>query len=109
VNLLVNAGHAITSAVTGAERGLIRVATRQEGDDIVITIADTGGGIPEAIRERVFEPFFTTKEVGKGTGQGLALARTTVVDRHRGQLTLDSTEGEGTSFSIRLPVAGAAS
>jgi signal transduction histidine kinase len=75
-----------------------------DGAWAVVEIADTGGGIPEAIRERVFDPFFTTKPVGKGTGQGLAIARSIVVDRHGGSLAFTSDVGVGTTFSIRLPV-----
>jgi signal transduction histidine kinase len=99
--LVVNAAHAI--ADTG-RRGCIRVRTAHEGDSVVVAIGDTGTGIPEAIRERLFEPFFTTKEVGRGTGQGLALARTIVVERHGGTLTFETTVGEGTTFFVRLPV-----
>ena len=67
-------------------------------------MGDTGTGIPEEIRDKVFEPFFTTREVGKGTGQGLAIARNVIVARHNGTLTFQSQEGVGTVFTIRLPV-----
>ena len=67
-----------------------------------------GKGIPEGVRARIFDPFFTTKDVGKGTGQGLALARSVVVDMHKGQLTFESEIGKGTVFYVRLPLAGAA-
>jgi signal transduction histidine kinase len=107
LNIVVNAAHAIADVVKDTGRkGRITIRTRQEGDQVLIAIADTGGGIPEAIRERVFEPFFTTKGVGKGTGQGLALARTVVVDKHGGELRLESVMGTGTTFLIRLPVHG---
>jgi signal transduction histidine kinase len=111
LNIVVNAAHAIADVVAGTQdRGLITVRTALEaGDTVVVTVTDTGGGIPEAIRDRVFDPFFTTKEVGRGTGQGLAIARAIVVDRHRGELTLDSTVGGGTTCHIRLPLHGAAS
>ena len=104
LNLIVNAAHAIgDTVVAGAsERGAIRVTTVREEDAAVITISDSGPGIPEEIRERIFDPFFTTKEVGKGTGQGLAIA-TSIVDRHGGSLTLKS--GPATSFAIRLPLS----
>jgi signal transduction histidine kinase len=69
-----------------------------------VAISDTGCGIPEGIRSRIFDPFFTTKEVGRGTGQGLAIARSVVVDRHKGSLTFESVLGEGTTFCVRLPV-----
>ena len=67
-------------------------------------IEDTGGGIPEAVRERVFDPFFTTKEVGRGTGQGLAIART-IVGRDGGELTFETQPGQGTTFFVELPLA----
>jgi PAS domain S-box-containing protein len=106
LNLVVNAGHAIADRVgDSGERGAIRVRTRVEGPDVVISIADTGCGMPDDVAERAFDPFFTTKEVGRGTGQGLAMART-LVDRHRGALTFDTTPGVGTTFHVRLPVAG---
>ena len=72
----------------------------------MISIEDTGGGIPDAVREHLFEPFFTTKDVGKGTGQGLALARAVIVDRHGGALTFVTEIGRGTTFFVRVPVAG---
>jgi PAS domain S-box-containing protein len=104
LNLLVNAAHAIGDVVgkTG-QRGVIRVRTYLEGSVVVIAISDTGTGIPEAVRGRIFDPFFTTKEVGKGTGQGLALARTVVVDRHGGALTFETEMGKGTTFFVRIP------
>jgi signal transduction histidine kinase len=109
LNIVVNAAHAIADVVEGTPaRGRITVRTALEGDDtVVVTITDTGGGIPEAIRDRVFDPFFTTKEVGRGTGQGLAIARAIVVDRHRGELTLESEVGRGTVCYLRLPLHGA--
>ena len=109
LNLLVNAGHAIADRVgaTGA-RGTIRIATRDEGNDCVIDIADDGAGITVAVRDRIFEPFFTTKPVGKGSGQGLPIARAFVVEHHGGSLTFDSELGKGTTFTIRLPRAGKA-
>ena len=105
LNLLLNAAHAIADEVkqTG-RRGMIRVRTRIEGNDIVISISDTGPGIPDAIRDRIFDPFFTTKPVGKGTGQGLAIARSVIVDKHFGSLTFESSPGNGTTFHVRLPI-----
>ncbi len=106
LNLLVNAAHALGDVVgDGAvAKGTITVSTRQRGDGVEIRIADTGPGIPEAIQDKIFDPFFTTKEVGKGTGQGLAIAHTVVVEQHGGQLTFETADGEGTTFSIRLPL-----
>jgi PAS domain S-box-containing protein len=104
LNLVVNAAHTIGEVVKGSERkGLITVATRYEGDTAVITVGDTGTGIPEAIRSRVFDPFFTTKKVGKGTGQGLSIAWSMVKERHGGELTFDTEMGKGTTFTVRIP------
>lgn len=106
LNILVNAAHAIGDVVAGSERrGTITVKTYREGDDAVISVTDTGNGIPDTIRAQIFDPFFTTKEVGKGTGQGLAIARSVVVDKHRGKLTFESAVGGGTTFFIRVPIA----
>jgi signal transduction histidine kinase len=107
LNLLVNAAHAIGDVVKNVEgtKGTIKIVTRLAGPWAEIMISDTGGGIPEGIRHRIFEPFFTTKEVGKGTGQGLAIARSTIVKKHDGELFFESTVGRGTTFTIRLPVA----
>jgi PAS domain S-box-containing protein len=106
LNIVVNAAHAIGNVVEGtARRGCIRVRTRQDGEDVVVSIGDTGGGIPDEIRERIFDPFFTTKEVGRGTGQGLAIARS-VVEKHHGQLRFETEVGKGTTFFVRLPISG---
>ena len=69
-----------------------------------IRVKDSGTGIPEHARAKVFEPFFTTKEVGKGTGQGLAMAYNCVVKRHKGTIDFETELGEGTTFVIRLPL-----
>jgi two-component system, NtrC family, sensor kinase len=102
LNILVNAAHAIGSA--NRESGKIRVSTALEEPFVRIDISDNGTGIPEAIQQRIFDPFFTTKEVGKGTGQGLAMAFTTVTERHHGKLQVNSEVGEGTTFSLFLPL-----
>ena len=105
LNLLINAAHAIRQVVDDGARGKILVATRQEEDSVEVSIQDTGGGIPEEIQSRIFEPFFTTKPVGQGTGQGLALAHTTIVKKHNGRIWFESLAGNGTTFFIRLPVS----
>lgn len=108
LNLLINAAHAIGDVVKGTPgKGKIRVRTSAEGDWAHITISDTGTGISEPIRHKIFDPFFTTKQVGKGTGQGLALARATVVDKHGGKLYFETEVGKGTSFHIWLPTTSA--
>jgi two-component system, NtrC family, sensor kinase len=104
LNLLVNAAHAIADVVKDGSKGRIAIQTAREGDKVHISIADTGSGIAESIRTKIFDPFFTTKEVGRGTGQGLAIARSVVVDRHKGSLTFESEVGKGTTFHIRLPI-----
>jgi signal transduction histidine kinase len=105
LNLIVNAAQAIADVVRGTTaRGRITVRTRAEDDGVVIEIEDTGGGIPEHIRSRIFDPFFTTKEVGRGTGQGLSVARSVVVKGHGGSLHFTTEIGRGTTFVVRLPV-----
>jgi PAS domain S-box-containing protein len=107
INLIVNASHAIADVVgDGGERGAIVIRTSFEDEHVIVTIADTGGGIPPEITDRVFDPFFTTKPVGRGTGQGLAIARS-IIDRDGGELTFDTRPGEGTTFTIRLPLTAA--
>jgi signal transduction histidine kinase len=104
LNLLVNASHAIADIVGGSgSRGLISVSTRLDGDAVLISVGDTGGGIPENIRHRIYEPFFTTKEVGRGTGQGLAISHNIIVKRHGGSIDCHSELGKGTVFQLRLP------
>jgi signal transduction histidine kinase len=103
LNLIVNAAHAIGDVVKNTgNKGKITVSTETSGDDVVVKIADTGTGIPENIRHKIFDPFFTTKEVGKGTGQGLAIAHTVIVEKHNGSITFESEMGKGTTFIIRI-------
>ncbi|HEY6557892.1 MAG TPA: PAS domain-containing protein [Polyangiaceae bacterium] len=107
LNLLLNAAHSIADvcARTG-QRGRIKVTTRALEDKVVVSISDTGTGIPEDLRSKIFDPFFTTKEVGKGIGQGLTMARMIVVAKHQGSLTFDTAMGVGTTFHVALPHAG---
>jgi len=107
LNLIVNAAHAIEEAGRPQGSGRITIRSRRDGEHVCIAIGDNGGGIPDAIRLRVFDPFFTTKAVGKGTGQGLSISRSIVVDRHGGQLDFE-TGGSGTTFQIRLPITAPA-
>ena len=99
VNLLVNAAHATR------ESGTVTLRTRAADGHVRLSVSDTGTGIPAHVAERVFDPFFTTKEVGRGTGQGLAIARRIVVERHGGTLTFETEPGVGTTFHVRLPVS----
>ena len=98
-NLFVNAAHAIDGY------GHITVSTAHESNHVILTVADTGRGIPAEIRSRIFDPFFTTKEVGKGTGLGLSISYD-IVRKHGGEITFTSELGVGTTFMVRLPVGG---
>ena len=105
LNLIVNAAHAIEE--TGVDgKGRITVTTRRDDGWVEIRVADTGGGIPEEIRDRIFDPFFTTKDVGKGTGQGLAICRDVVVKKQGGKIFFETQKGKGTAFVVRLPIDG---
>jgi len=106
LNIIINAAHAIAEVTDGGNtgKGRIRVTTATRDQWMEIRIADTGGGIPEAVQHRVFDPFFTTKKVGKGTGQGLAIARSVVVDKHQGAIHFETEPGQGTTFILRLPL-----
>jgi len=107
LNLIVNAGDAIAEKFgeSSEQRGRITVRTRSEQDHVVIEVEDNGCGIPDAIRNRIFDPFFTTKDVGKGTGQGLAICYKIAVDMHHGTLDVDSTPSAGTCFTVMIPIA----
>jgi signal transduction histidine kinase len=102
LNLVINAADAIASA--GRGRGLITVRSWAAGDAVMVSVTDDGTGIPDDVAGRIFDPFFTTKEVGRGTGQGLAIARS-VARKHGGTLTFATELGVGTTFTLRLPVA----
>jgi len=104
LNLVVNAAHAIGAAARG--KGTITVGTRLDGDWSEIRVQDTGNGIPPAIQDKIFDPFFTTKNVGKGSGQGLAIARAVIVEKHGGEIRFETESGRGTTFIIRIPING---
>ncbi|MEM6690436.1 MAG: ATP-binding protein [Planctomycetota bacterium] len=106
LNLIVNAAHAIESkrdGNDGLEKGTISITTTQEDDDVVIAIGDNGCGIKPEVADRIFDPFFTTKQAGKGTGQGLAIAKQ-IIDQHQGDISICRSDGSGTVFEIRLPI-----
>ncbi|HXO64192.1 MAG TPA: ATP-binding protein [Steroidobacteraceae bacterium] len=109
LNLIVNSAHAIGTAIERGRtgRGTITIRTGRDATHVHIIVADTGCGIPQAVIARIFDPFFTTKPVGKGTGQGLAIARS-IVQSHDGELNVESTVDVGTTFTIRLPLTNAA-
>ncbi len=106
INLVVNAAHAISEATDEGRKGkgTISIQTRKDANWAEIRIRDTGTGIPEKHQSKMFTPFFTTKEVGKGTGQGLAISRAVVVGKHGGTIEFDTEFGKGTTFIVRLPL-----
>lgn len=107
LNLIVNAAHAIADAKKTQSdlKGVISLRTKQENGFARIFIKDNGEGIPTDIQPKIMEPFFTTKEVGRRTGQGLPIARTCIVDKHKGSLTFETEKGLGTTFIVTLPLA----
>lgn len=106
LNMIVNAAHAIAEVnkENQSAKGTIHIRTSHEGGYAKICIGDTGAGIPEEIRTKIFDLFFTTKEPGKGTGQGLAISHSVIVEKHNGTLDLETREGKGTTFIIGLPL-----
>jgi signal transduction histidine kinase len=105
LNLIVNASHAIEARVRDTDqRGTITIRTRAEDAGVLISVSDTGCGIPADIAGRVFDPFFTTKPVGRGTGQGLAISHTIIVERHHGAINFERNPDGGTTFHVRLPL-----
>lgn len=106
LNLIINAAHAITEAAndTNKGKGTIIISTQHDEQCAEIRVSDTGSGIPEKVRERIFDPFFTTKEVGRGTGQGLAISHEVIVKKHKGTIKFETEVGRGTTFIIRLPL-----
>jgi PAS domain S-box-containing protein len=97
MNILVNAGQAIE------KKGEIKIVTELFEINVMVSISDTGSGIPEENLTKIFDPFFTTKEVGKGTGLGLNVAYN-IIKRHKGVIDVESTPGKGTTFRITIPV-----
>lgn len=106
LNLIVNAAHAIGDVVGDGEsgKGTLTVRTRWEGDHVEVRIGDTGTGMTKDVKARIFDPFFTTKEVGRGTGQGLAISHAVVVEKHGGSIAVETSPGRGTTFIIHLPI-----
>jgi len=108
LNLIVNAAHAIHDAGKDVNTGEIKISTALVGDAAVIRISDNGCGVPVENLSKLYDPFFTTKEVGRGTGQGLAITHSILVDKHGGDISVQSSVGVGTEFTLRLPVSGRA-
>ncbi len=105
LNIIINATHAIADVVGNGAKGIITVSTQRNGNWAEIRIQDTGTGIPETARSKIFDPFFTTKPIGKGTGQGLAIAHDIVVRKHGGTIDFETATGKGTTFVIRIPIS----
>jgi signal transduction histidine kinase len=105
LNLLKNAAQAIHQRPDGSEPGRITLRTRLNPPWAEIQVEDNGVGMPEAVRKRTFEPFFTTKEIGQGTGLGLSVSYFIITNNHKGQMEVQSTPGQGTCFTLRLPLA----
>jgi len=110
LNLIVNSAHAIEEQLDKENmreeiKGQIFITTKNLGDSVRIKITDTGTGIPEHIRDQIFDPFFTTKPPGKGTGQGLTFVYSNIVKKHGGSIEIESKEGLGSTFTLRIPIA----
>jgi PAS domain S-box-containing protein len=106
LNLIVNAAHAIKDAGKDLAAGQIKIRLSVEGEDALIRVSDNGCGVPPENLSKLYDPFFTTKEVGRGTGQGLAISHSIVVDKHAGEISVRSEVGVGTEFTVRLPISG---
>jgi PAS domain S-box-containing protein len=106
LNLIVNAAHTINESGQDAQTGRITITTAAAGEHVQISVIDNGCGIPAENLDKIFDPFFTTKPVGRGTGQGLAIARAIVVEKHAGRIDVHSEVGRGTRFVLQIPIAG---
>jgi two-component system sensor histidine kinase PhcS len=105
MNLIVNAARAIHDrADLDSEQGCIRIISSDQDNHVTISVMDNGVGIPDAIKDRIFDPFFTTRDVQQGMGLGLSLCRT-IIDHHKGGITVDSESGRGTIMTLSLPTA----
>jgi len=105
LNIIINAAHSIEEKLTlhPEEKGKIIIQTSYDDDSVELRISDNGMGIPPAIQSRIFDHFFTTKKIGKGTGQGLAIAYSVIVEKHQGRIQYETSLGQGTTFIIQLP------
>lgn len=107
LNLINNAFYAVHERKQKEGAGFtpeVTITTQRVADQIMIKVADNGGGIPAAVKEKIFQPFFTTKPTGKGTGLGLSLSYDIITKGHQGKIELETAEGVGTTFTIILPV-----
>ncbi|NIA69312.1 PAS domain S-box protein [Pelagibius litoralis] len=108
LNMVVNAAHAIESSREGEELGEITIKTSRQNGMAEIRVSDSGCGISEENLKQIFDPFFTTKGVGKGTGQGLSIAYSSITQKHNGTISVESKLGAGTTFIVRIPLEEAA-
>lgn len=106
LTLLVNAAQSIAEKPGRSGLGRIEISSTSDDAHVIVRVADNGGGISSAAREHIFNPFFTTRDIGQGTGQGLSIAHDIIVNKHGGTITFDSVEGEGTTFTVKLPLPG---
>ena len=106
LGMIINATQSIEEKFCkkNGKKGKITISTSPDGKDVVIKISDNGNGIKSTNINRIFDPFFTTKEVGKGTGQGLTIAHDLIVNKHGGSISVDSNYGDGTTFTIKIPI-----
>jgi signal transduction histidine kinase len=106
LNLIVNAADAVIDVVNGnrGKKGTIQITSRRAGEFVEVRVSDSGIGIPEAVQPKIFDPFFTTKDIGRGSGQGLAIAHAIVVQKHHGHIDFETAAGAGTTFIVRLPI-----
>jgi histidine kinase len=109
INLVMNARDSMEEERAGGygedKESSLTIRSYQEDGKVVVTMSDTGTGMPESVRDRIFEPFFTTKEVGKGTGLGLSISYGIVKD-YGGVIEVESEVGIGTTFTLTFPAAG---
>lgn len=104
LNILINAAQAIEATGNKGEKGSISISSSRKGQYAVVRIHDSGCGMTEEVANRAFDPFFTTREVGRGSGQGLAIAYDVIVNKHQGAIDIDSSPAQGTTFVISLPL-----
>jgi signal transduction histidine kinase len=106
LNLVNNAFYAVNEKKKTALENYqpqVSITTRKEADTVMITISDNGTGIPEKVRDKIFQPFFTTKPTGEGTGLGLSISYDIITKGHGGSMAVNSKEGEGCTFTIKIP------
>jgi len=107
LNLITNAFYSVTEKKEQQPTGYeptVSVSTKMENGNVVIKVKDNGNGIPQKVLDKIYQPFFTTKPTGQGTGLGLSMSYEIVTKAHGGELKVDTKEGEGSVFTVLLPV-----